>query len=542
METNSSIGFVSSTISEPANESYFKFIIRQENAGDGQKQEVCALNPFDIVRVQRHLPEQEPDNLYAVVQSVSSLTDAPDHVANYVSQRFGTGNSDGISRIGFYCVTAKVLSNDSDNYFPVKTGDMVFKVSGDELYKALYTDYEDEKEKNDYFNVAGMNMYGNNSFKEKTQNDEFFVKLNKKYLVGPDAAHLNVSGMSGVASKTTKVMTILRELFLSDDNISIVIFNTKDRDLLNIQTKANNQDSFYSKLENGRSCDKWDKGIKCFEPYKADSTEGYILDFNTQRDAKNIDLLTAMDPDNTGTMDSCIKLVHDKEAYKSDKKENIERWEELKDAHFTKELKLNTSIPPKFRRVVSRVLTKESLENGIFTQKKAKNDDITTIVLKRLEGKQSVTIIDIAPLDSIQQGVVFGAVMRKIKEFCKKTKDDKRVAVFIDEFNKYASLDTPSHDPILESLIDIAEAGRSIGLCLITAEQSFSIINSRIKANYANLIFGRTGVLELNQPDYKMIPDSYKNRIGSFSHEDALIYTTYMRTNLIYAKFPDKFY
>ena len=91
-------------------------------------------------------------------------------------------------------------------------------------------------------------------------------------------------------------------------------------------------------------------------------------------------------------------------------------------------------------------------------------------------------------------------------------------------------------------LIDIAETGRSMGLGLITAEQSLSVIHRRIKTNIANLIIGRTMSLEMNQLDYCMIPESYKSRISTFNHEDALIYTTYLNAGAIHAKFPDKFY
>lgn len=528
METDKDvIGFVSSTIAAPANESRFDFIIKKESGT-----EVCSLNQFDLVKVERVIPGRKDVPLYAVIESVSSLTDSPDHMANYVSQNFGTGNGIGVPRTFFYCVSAKVLRTDDGDYFPVRTGDRVFKVTEEEAYHVLYANYESEED--DYFNVAKLRMYGET---------EFFVKLNKKYLVGPDAVHLNLSGMSGMASKTTKALTILRELFHCSDDISIVIFNTKDKDLLNLKATENKVQ--YKELESGRR-DKWDNAIECFRPFQNNNDGGYVLDFDIQLKRQNIDLLTAMDPDTTGTMDSCVKLVYQQEAsVGGTDKEKIKSWKELKEANFAT---LDTRTTPKFRRVVSRVITDESLKKGIFHPQGRDIYDITEKLSNRLDNpEQSVSVIDVAPLDNLQQGVVFGAVMREIKNYCrgqqnKDTKERKRMAVFIDEFNKYASIDVPPQDPILESLIDIAETGRSIGLCLITAEQSLSIINRRIKANYSNQIIGRTGVLELSQPDYAIIPESYKTRIGTFRHEDALIYTTYLNSGLLYAEFPDKFY
>lgn len=534
METDKDvIGFVSSSIAAPANESHFDFIIRKEYGS-----EVCSLNQFDLVKVERILPSRKNAPLYAVIESVSSLTDSPDHMANYVSQNFGTGNGIGTPRTFFYSVSARVLRTDNGDFFPVKTGDKVFKVTAEEAYHVLYANYEEEKD--DYFNVAKLRMYGET---------EFFLKLNKKYLVGPDAVHLNLSGMSGMASKTTKALTILREMFHSGDDISIVIFNTKDNDLLHLKA-TDDRNTWYQELESGRS-DKWDDSIEYFRPLQKEDGEGYVLDFDTQRERLNIDLLTAMDPDTTGTMDSCVKLVYQHMAFvmgedekASDK--HIDSWKTIRKATFKN---INKWIPPKFQRVVSRVITDDSLINGIFYQKDNDKDDITKKLRERLENTgPCVTVIDIAPLDNLQQGVVFGAVMREIKNYCreqqqkKEAKDRMRMAVFVDEFNKYASMDVSPRDPILESLIDIAEAGRNIGLCLVTAEQSLSIINRRIKANYSNQIIGRTGVLELAQPDFAIIPESYKTRIGTFRHGDALVYTTYLNSGLLYAEFPNKFY
>ncbi len=542
METNKEssqeqvIGFVSSTIHSPANESLFSFIIKKENG-----EEACLLNQFDLVKVNRTF-SGKTDCLYATVESVTSISDAPDHIANFVSQNFGTGAMPTSNRMGFYLVSARVLKNDNNNYFPVKTGDKVYKVSEDDAYNALYQGYKKE----DYFGVTRYNMYGDGGI-------TLSLKLNKKYIVGPDAVHLNVSGMSGVASKTTKVLTILRELYLSDDKISIVIFNTKDRDLLELRAKLLDEleekdKVIYSELQVDRNnaTDKWDNEITVYEPKsgKAGKTS-YILDFKTQRDKGNIDLLTAMDPDDSGTMDSCVKEIQENNA-----SDEFTSWNSLK-THNNIGNRNNSNVYDsswkKYKRVVGRILTQDSLTKGIFSgdENKGKKQDITNKITMRLSDKdQSVTVIDIAPLDSLQQGVVFGAVMREIKSFCadKERSKEKRVAVFIDEFNKYASSDLPSQNPILQTLIDIAEAGRSIGLGLITAEQSFSIIHRRIKANYANLLIGRTGVVELSQPDYMMIPDSYKQRIATFEHGDAILYATYLNSGLIAASFPDKFY
>ena len=63
------------------------------------------------------------------------------------------------------------------------------------------------------------------------------VVLDSHFLIGPDGAHMNVSGISGLAAKTSYSMFLLRAIqqkFRSDDNESVafVFFNVKGRDLI----------------------------------------------------------------------------------------------------------------------------------------------------------------------------------------------------------------------------------------------------------------------------------------------------------------------
>ena len=523
---NSAIGFVSSTIGFPADESQFSFII-SKNEDDCEK---CRLNPLDIVKVQ----VQENEYIYASVVSVQSMTDAPDHVANYISNNFGKGaEPKAMNRIAFYCVSAKVLINENDNYFPVKNGDNVYLCDNvEELYKIIYSGYSnDDKEKQNYIPIAIQTMYNGGL--------ELCALLDKRYLIGPDAAHLNISGMSGVASKTTKAMAILRELYYCDKDITIVIFNTKGNDLLQLNNSKDKLDPIYGKLALFRG---GEKSKVPFPSITLRPIDDYVLDYGTQKEKGNLDLLVVDDADTTGTMDSCTKVVQ------NGKFTEASNWEELKDTVEkinSKQHGITADSWRKYSRVISRVID----GSGLFDDNNDNNNkDLSVLLKEKLNPKDRkdrhrVFVIDLAELDNnpLQQAYVFGCTMRAIREYCVKDKNNK-VAVFVDELNKYASEDTSASSPILMDLIDVAERGRSLGLCLVTAEQSLSIIHRRIKANIANYIYGRTGTLELTQYDYAMIPQVFKQQMTMFQHADGLIYTPTLNTGLLKAKFPDKFY
>ena len=68
------------------------------------------------------------------------------------------------------------------------------------------------------------------------------VCLNSKFILGPEGAHLNISGISGLASKTSYAMFLMKaiqEQYLhnnrkNEDSVAFVIFNVKGKDLMAI--------------------------------------------------------------------------------------------------------------------------------------------------------------------------------------------------------------------------------------------------------------------------------------------------------------------
>src|SRR5689334_2758794 len=77
------------------------------------------------------------------------------------------------------------------------------------------------------------------------------ISLDISYLLGPDTAHVNASGISG-NSKTSYLMFLLQSIYqkLERDQYVLILFNTKDQVLLHIhedetaQKKISKQKSF----------------------------------------------------------------------------------------------------------------------------------------------------------------------------------------------------------------------------------------------------------------------------------------------------------
>ena len=66
------------------------------------------------------------------------------------------------------------------------------------------------------------------------------VHLDRRDLIGPDAAHMNIAGISGLATKTSYVTFLIKNLQdyyknnEDKDNVAYIVFNVKGQDLLHL--------------------------------------------------------------------------------------------------------------------------------------------------------------------------------------------------------------------------------------------------------------------------------------------------------------------
>jgi Predicted ATPase len=88
-----------------------------------------------------------------------------------------------------------------------------------------------------------------------------------------------------------------------------------------------------------------------------------------------------------------------------------------------------------------------------------------------------------------------------------------RVAIFVDELNKFAPSTRGAYSPIKNFLIEIAARGRSIGLSLIGAEQFASQIDEEILGNCSTYLIGKTDNVELSNKFYKKLPEGLQKRV-----------------------------
>ena len=209
------------------------------------------IRPFDIIKVQ-HLDNSVT---FATVQEIFHATDSSGHLTNYISSDFGDVESTPETlRLGMTYVQARVLSNSKGIDMPVRSGALVDFATEDDVRTALgLGDLEKE--------IPG-------GFIQMSNGTTVPIGYNKEFLLGPDGAHLNITGISGLATKTSYAMFLLQAIQQRCDNVAIIIINVKGRDLLQID--EHNPDLTSQQKEEWGKCNlecKPFERVKYFYPF-----------------------------------------------------------------------------------------------------------------------------------------------------------------------------------------------------------------------------------------------------------------------------------
>jgi hypothetical protein len=128
---------------------------------------------------------------------------------------------------------------------------------------------------------------------------------------------------------------------------------------------------------------------------------------------------------------------------------------------------------------------------------------------RRIDRSQAqVTVVGIQSLHDLGQRFVVGALLAET--FGEKERSGQRFplsVVVLDELNKYAPREGSS--PIKDMLIDIAQRGRSLGVLLVGAQQTASRVASEVLENAAVRVTGRLDAAEAERSEYGwMLPST----------------------------------
>jgi len=388
------------------------------------------------------------------------------------------------------------------------------------------------------------------------------VYLDADFLHGPEAAHLNISGVSGLATKTSAVEFLLSSIFqhfpAHKGRIAAVCFNVKGPDLCFLDQPGSLDDADRRRYERLGVAPQPFRRVRYYAPFKADG-----VNLNTLR--THPDLVGAVEPlvwglqevldfaevllnrdDIDAKADAFIDFLADRVLNREfddgfGGTHRVQTFADL-DALFRAifdGLELagrsdmwRTHHIATMRKVRNRLSNISTRCKGLVTDDGPSND----LPWGAFEDR-AVYVVDLANVDPLGQDLVFARVVSQLREHLERRDlGVEAVVVFVDELNKYAPADGPD-TYVRKMLLDISERGRYLGLVLFGAEQFRSQVHRRVVGNAGTIVYGRMDYDELATPGYQVLSPATKIKLATLPIGELMVRHPHF-TQPIFVRFP----
>jgi DNA helicase HerA-like ATPase len=411
-----------------------------------------------------------------------------------------------------YAAHVQVTRVEPEVFVPPGPGEAVSVVRDEEFRRALYFDRMERSV------AIGLTRTGEP------------VHANLEFLDGTRGAHASISGVSGVATKTSYATFILYSLFHSDAlgldaaNAKALIFNVKGEDLLWLdkpnakltsETRAEYQRlglpdgpfqsvAFFAPARKGSDTPMPDTGSR------QEGVQPYLWTVREFCREKLLRFVFVDGEDARAQIHLVISRVE--QALKRSARDGdqtdasvivdgtpIASFSDLVDLLDSTALDAMMGNAPvaggtldAFRRRLHAAAERMGHLVSGHSQARGRTIDWSA---------QQVTVVDIHSLHASAQLFVVGVLLKRMMDQ-KEKQGGSRPLVFVvlDELNKYAPREGWS--PLHGVLLDIAERGRSLGVSLFGAQQTASEVERRIVGNASLKVVGRLDAAEAERTEY----------------------------------------
>jgi DNA helicase HerA-like ATPase len=415
--------------------------------------------------------------------------------------------------------------------FPVGIGKTVRFASGEEIVFAL--------------GIPQMENPIPAGIIETTNGLEIPVTLDITYLAGADTAHVNASGISG-NKKSSYILFLLQSSFQTlqrmNQNVALIIFNTKEDDLLYIDEKEK-----HIKKRTERLFDVLDLDIEPFEnvtyflPRGKDGKPNSIhipkkyktYSYELKDVYDRLELLFSEPYDLHHDSSSIINYISESWPLKSSIGTDTITWSDL--IEFKEYPELIVSKKSSLLFFLGRI--QRFRKSSMFIDKKKTSTYLGNEIKNIKAG--DVFVIDVATISSFEeQAFVVGDVMKSIDEMYSaryyNVRDDNSnntitgsikntvknnqklhyILVFIDEINRFIPKSQNNNmNSVSDQIMRTVVAGRTRGTILFSAQQFKSATDYRLQENTDLHITAKLGLSELSTKAYSMLDESTKMNI-----------------------------
>ena len=527
------------------------------------------LKPFDIVRLVP--PEKEDGEFYAIIKEINHVSDETSPLTGFMSADFGQSAIEPrVSRVATTYAEATILYNNKENEMPVPHGAKVHWPDPEGVRRALGIDDFSRKTPSGFITMSGPNR----------QNISIPIDMDADYLIGPEGGHINISGISGLATKTSYAMFLLSAVqqkqeteWKKGNKASFLILNVKGNDLLRIHEDAINLDN--ATKEDWKRCNLLPmpfKNVTYFYPYsdrqdfhnvqtKLDKTnlsqqfeteQAFRFYYDIENAIERLGFLIEDIDDQGQTMITCIQ-------HSIESKGDYGSWDAYKNklrdwARRSPKNEIQVMSMRKFSRLIN-----QRIRNDIFTEKSIEADMLRQVSLNEILQHLTpghVVVVDIAQLPDYLQSFIVGDIITLIRDAkagnvgsdygdddeAEVVSELETVILFADELNKFAPKQH-SQRTITRHLREISERGRSEGIILCGAEQFRTGVDNQVTGNSSTQVFGRTTAVEANRDaEIKELPNNQRQRVPFLQKGELLVNHPRFSAGTLKIRFPKNAY
>ena len=520
------------------------------------------VNPLDLLVV-----EEDKRRVYAQVLDITSYSDAESFLEIFASTNFGDVNlgEGSVERVTYSVAKAQILGTSDGVRMPVQFNSPVYLADESAIKELLRVG-----ELADRHRVPV-------GYIEQSNGVKVAVSMDVRWLTGPDGAHLNVSGKTRLAAKTSYVLFLISAILQKQEDTAVIIFNVKGSDLLQIhepnrliasERNAEANDDVQRRLRElkdawgcmGLEAKPFDKEkVFYFLPSRKEDSNKVNSDIrNLPKRDENI----TKQPENyfvyrytLGDVRGKLQLLLSSQNLSEPQQQFIDALENSEDIgevnsffslceRLSKHIQQNTDSKGSTRsgtdvnylgahsstvRVIKRLIEAVTLHRttGVFDYKRqafgSSRHKLPSTYIKDSLSAGQILVIDIARIHDYERQWVFADVLKAVEELMVRGGRERlqKVVIFVDELNEYAP--PGSDSPLIRDIIDITARGGSLGVILFGAEQFASRIHPQVYGNCANKAFGLTDATEAGNEPYRAFPREIKDRLSELQRGEMII-------------------
>ena len=378
------------------------------------------------------------------------------------------------------------------------------------------------------------------------------------YLLGPEAGHLNITGMSGLSTKTSHALFTISSTFqtVKDKKVAALMFNVKGADLLfldkPVEVDPEDDPELAERYEKAgqRGLPREDRemyaslgleikpfeNLRIFAPlaFGKDRGERQVhasdlraKDLNTLRHARGEDSCVypivwdledvlphagrIFDPaDMDDKFKGFVEYLRDRRVrtmngFHAEVDEAFEYFEETESSYW------NGHHQATVAKVRNRFSILPSKCAGLLVHGRVEYDG-SPEVDGPFENRE-MRVVDISHLSGVPQDLVVTKVINSVWEMAEQGRlGVDKLIIFVDELNKYAPAGSRTSS-LKDTLVDISARGRHLNLTLFGAQQFRSKVDDEVVGNAATSLYGRIGDEELTNSSYRSFSSTTREEL-----------------------------